>query len=221
MTTLAHEPEQLELPLPAAPETTAILSVVEARLSAITTRALPRAQGRLAFLESVWEADEPDARPVFVDGEPPILCHPAGAERLSSAAADASALKAEARALADLQTAIEIYDAGGALVAGGMVHGAGMPPDGRRVARAPAPRTGFTDLQARTEFVHRLRQYIDQVARERQAAVTAGDLAKAAALKAELAALRVRVREVTSVIRRRPRKVEAAGRGRAGTRRIA
>jgi len=221
MTTIAHEPEQLELPLPAAPDTTPILAVVEARLSAITTRALPRAQARLAFLQAVWEATEPDARPVFVDGEPPILCHPAGAERFSSAAADASALTAEARALADLQAAIEIYDAGGALVVGEMGDRADAPANERRTARAPVRRAGFTDLQARTEFAHRLRQCVEQVARERQAAVTAGDLATATALKAELAALRARVREVTSVIRRRPRKVEAADRERMGTRRIA
>ena len=221
MTTIAHELEQLELPLPAAPETTTILTTIEARLSAITTRALPRAQTRLTFLESVWVTEDLDARPVFVDGESPILCHPAGVERLSLAAADASALNAEARALADLQAAIEIYDAGGALVAGEMGDRAYTPANERRTARAPVRRAGFTDLQARTEFVHRLRQYIDQVARERQAAVTAGNLAMATELKAELAALRVRLCEVTSVIRRRPRKVEAADRGRTGTRRIA
>ncbi len=221
MTTIAHEPEQLELALPAAPDTTPILAVVEARLSAITTRALPRAQARLAFLESVWVTEDPGARPVFVDGEPPILCHPAGAERLSSAAADASALNAEARALADLQTAIEIYDAGGALVGGEMTVHADAPANDRRTARAVEPRAGFTDLQARTEFVHRLRQYVEQVARERTTAVTAGNLVKAAASKAELAALRKRLRDVTSVIRRRPRKVAAADRGRTGTRRIA
>ena len=221
MTTIAHEPEQLELPLPAAPDTTPILAVVEARLSAITTHALPRAQARLAFLQAVWEATEPDARPVFVDGEPPILCHPAGAERLSSAAADASALTAEARALADLQAAIEIYDTGGALVAGEMGDRADALPTDRRPTRPRALRTGVSDLQTRTEFVRRLRGYVEQVARERNAAVTAGNLAMAAALKAELAALRARVREVTSVIRRRPRNVDAADRGRTGTRRIA
>jgi len=221
MTTIAHEPEQLELPLPAAPATTPILAVVEARLSAITTRALPRAQARLAFLESVWVTEDPEARPVFVDGEPPVLCHPAGAERLSSAAADASALTAEAHALADLHAAIEIYDAGGALVAGEMGIRADALPTDRRPARPRAPQTVVSDLQTRTEFVRRLRGYAEQVARERHAAVTAGNLAMATELKAELAALRVRLCEVTSVIRRRPRKVEAADRGRTGTRRIA
>lgn len=212
MATLSNAPERLTLPLPPAPDTAPVLAAAEARLSVITTRALPQARARVAFLESIWASpDDRNAVPVFAQGEAPVPCHSAGVDRLFDAAAHASALTAEVAALTALQAAIAVYDAGGPLV----VDGNDAPQMDRRTIQSPGEPADFPDLRARTKFVRQLRQYIAAVERELGAAKASRT---AAGLKAELGALHARLHDAIRAVRRRPRDGTA---GRTRTRKIA
>lgn len=216
MATLKSNPEQLTLPLPPAPDTAPVLAAAEARLSAIKTRALPQARARVAFLESVWASPDGDAVPVFAHDGPPVLCHPAGVDRLSAAAAYASALTIEVAALTALQAATETYVVGGPMVVGGNR----APQSQLRTRRHPTEPAGFSDLRTRTEFVRQLRQYIAAVERELGADMAVRNAAAAADLKAELAVLHARLREEAGVVRRRPHATDV-DRPRSESRKIA
>jgi len=200
MTTLSNAPVQLTLPLPPAPDIAPTLAAADERLWAIKTRALPQAESHLAFLERVWVTSRNDAVPVFAHGEPPVPCHPAGVDRLSAAAAYASALAVEAAALTALLAAMETYAVGGPMVVGGDQ----QPRSPRRSRRRRTEPAGFSDLRTRTEFVRQLRQYIAAVERELRPAMAVRNAAAAADLKAELAVLHARLREEAGVVRRRP-----------------
>lgn len=217
MATLCNDPAQLTLPLPTAPDTAPVRATTEERLFAIRNRALPKAEAEVAFLQCVWESPERGAVPIFINGDSPFLCHPAGVDRLSAAAAYASALTVEAAALAALQRAVEVYEVGGPLVIGGDA----APSPERQTARRPSARSGFPDLRSRTEFVWRLRQYVGVVERELQSAVTGRKAEIAAGLEAELAALHARLHEVAGVVRRRPRKASEVNPAHQKARRIA
>lgn len=217
MATTVRKSEQLELPLPPVPDTDPIVAVIDTRLAAIATRALPSAQAHLSFLESVWTSEEHNALPVFVHGEPPILCHTAGVERLSAAAARTFALAAELAALNDLKLAIERYDMGGRLE----IDGPPVPTKARAAACFDGSRSAFPDLRTRTEFLRRLREYAETVNREIDRAVANGNLHDAVRLKAELAAIRPRIGKATHGVRRRPQNSTQAKPARSTTRRIA
>ena len=221
MTNTMNAPIQLELALPAAPDTTPMHAVVEARLETITTRALPAARARRQFLATVWASDDANAVEVFIDERIPFRCHPTGVDRVAAAAANEAALLTEAVALHDLQRALEMYDAGGRLVTGAD-HEFDVPHlvTSDTTSTEVQPRT-LRSLKERAAHVRAVRAYTREVEDELRAAVRAGRAEEAVALKAERLALSVHLKAVTGAVRRRARAADRSRSNDDRARRIA
>ena len=196
---------QLELPMPAAPDTSPILATIEARLEAIVVQALPAARSRRETLQTVWASTDASAVEIFLDARHTVFCHPVGADRLSAAAAMESALAGEAAALQELVDALELYDAGGRSVTDPDGGGAVLPLMRDEDAGVGQPALNFSTLKDRTAHLRAVRAYLHDVDRELQRAMKERRADAVATLKAERSGADAHVKTVIGEVRRRRR----------------
>lgn len=211
MTNATVTPDQLELPLPAAPDTSPILATIEARREAILTQALPAARTRRQTLQKVWASTDASAVEIFLDARHPVLCHPLGAERLAATAALEWALAGEAAALEELVDALDLYDAGGRSVTDPDGDGAVLPLMRDEDAVVGLPPLTFASLEDRSAHLRAVRAYLHEVDMELQRALKERRADAVAALRAERSGADAHLKTVMGEVRRR----------RAASRRIA
>ena len=175
-------PDPFRLALPEAPDTTVLESAIHTRLAVIVHLAMPSARAAVAFLRFVWGTTALTAVPLFGDPEGPMLCAPAGAERLATTAATLASLEYERDALLDLQGALEVYDAGGQR----MVDDLSDDPDLGDAGNGAIPRcqdAGSCD--PRSPNACWLQAYLVTIRQERACAEAAGDTLLLAQLDVE------------------------------------
>lgn len=203
MTNATVTADQLELSLPAGPDTSPILATIEARREAILTQALPAARARRQTLQKVWASTDASAVEIFLDARHAVLCHPIGAERLAAAAAREWALAGEAAALEELVGALELYDAGGRSVTDPDGGGAVLSLMRDEDAGVGQPALNFSTMKERTAHLRAVRAYLHDVDLELQRAITERRADVVAMLKAERSGADAHLKTVIGEVQRR------------------
>lgn len=99
---------------PPMPDVSQLRAQVAERLDSLDAHVLPALERERAFLKRTWcgEDVEGGEEVVLPSGEA-LLVHPAGVDRLSLVLAEQEAFRYERLALAELQSALDRYEAGG------------------------------------------------------------------------------------------------------------